>query len=294
MEPLPYDVIEAMVQCFGKSFHYKDPVAAFMTSNGVKPTLVNKYRHEAKFVWSRHVLSKLSETENGCLVQRRILTTLCQLRDLPDSGVENRNSGLDALRALKKLAFEQNLVAKEEKEKQENKARLSEERNRLVRERAAKLDNLRKAFNEALMNTNRQEAGYSLEKLLADLFGLFEIDYKKSYRTETQQIDGHFSFQSFDYLVEAKWRKDQPTESEIGAFRHKVKTKLESTRGLFVSIPGYRQEVIEEFNGHGANILLMDGEHLIHILEGRLDLRDALKIMIESAAQKGLVHTRFV
>lgn len=89
-------------------------------------------------------------------------------------------------------------------------------------------------------------------------------------------------------MVEAKWRQDQPTEQEIGAFKHKVDGKLESTRGLFVSIPGFRPEAVAQFNARGANLILMDGRDLVHILEGRIDLRDALKKKIEKAAQQGL------
>jgi hypothetical protein len=121
---------------------------------------------------------------------------------------------------------------------------------------------------------------------------LFEIEYRKSFRTETQQIDGHFNFQGFDYLVEAKWRRDQPTEQELGAFKHKVDGKLESTRGLFVSIPGFRAEVVAQFNGRGPNLILMDGCDLIHILEGRIDLRDAIRKKVERAAQEGIAFTR--
>lgn len=28
--PLPSDIVEAMVQCFGRAFHYKDAVASFL------------------------------------------------------------------------------------------------------------------------------------------------------------------------------------------------------------------------------------------------------------------------
>ena len=55
-----------------------------------------------------------------------------------------------------------------------------------------------------------------------------------------------YYFQSFDYLVEAKWRKDQPTEGEIGSFKHKVEGKFKGTRGLFMSVAGFRREVSGE------------------------------------------------
>jgi len=63
----------------------------------------------------------------------------------------------------------------------------------------------------------------------------------------------------------------------------------ESTRGIFISISGYRPEVIASFGGKGANIIFFDGEDLTHILEGRIDIKDALDSKIEKCAQYGTV-----
>ena len=278
-----------MVQCFGRSFHYKDAVASFMLSAGVERHLVEKYRDEAKFVWARRVLAELGESEDGCLTQRRVLTELCKLRNLPDQDVPDRNAGLDALRNLKRLALEHDLMIEEKKHQVDGRRDLKKGKQKLVQERSQKLENLRKQFSEAVLDKNRQNAGYSLEDLLKDLFALFEIEYRKSYRTQTQQIDGHFNFEGFDYLVEAKWRKDQPGEQEIGGFKQKVDNKLESTRGLFITVQGIRPEVIGQFQGRGSNIIFMDGADIAYILEGRMDLRDALKLKIEKAAQEGKI-----
>jgi len=297
MAKLPYEIIEAMVQCFGRSFYYKDPVSSFMLSAGVNRSLVDKYRNEAKFVWARKVITELGESEEGQLIQRRLLTELCKLRDLPDSGVLDRDAGIDALRHLKKIAIQHDLIVKEDKQQEIHKDQLANAKAKLIQERSQKLNSLYRKFSEAITMSDRQQAGYSLEDLLKELFALFEIEYKKSYRTETQQIDGHFNFEAFDYLVEAKWRKDQPTEQEIGGFKQKVDMKLESTRGLFVAIQGVRSEVVRQFEGRSSNIIFMDGADLTCILEGRIDLRDALKFKIEKAAQEGIVfiplHNKF-
>lgn len=291
MTPLPYEILQAMIQCFGKAFHYKDNLMAFFLSCGVSRELNDKYREQAKFVWGRHVLSELGQTETGCLVQRRILTELCKLRDLPDRDVPDRDAGLEALRVLKRLALDQKLYVEESRKKEKQQSHQNEERQKIIQGRKRTLDRLRESFNNAFMSDNRQQAGYTLEDLLKDLFAVFEIEYRKSYRTDTQQIDGHFRFEGFDYLVEAKWRKDMPPESEIGGFRQKVDTKIESTRGLFVSVQGYRPEVAAQFNGRGANIILIDGSHIVQILDGRHDLRDMLRAIISKAAQEGLAYT---
>ncbi len=291
MEPLPFEILDAMIQCFGRAFHYKDPMASFLIGTGVSRPVVDKYKHEPKFVWARHLLTELGESDEGRITQRKVLTALCRLRNLPDPAVEDRNVGLEALRTLKKLAVEHDLVVREDIEKRQSTISHGEEQVRLVQERATKLQKLRDIFNANVVRNDRQAAGYSLEDLLVELFSLFEIQYKRPYKTPTQQIDGYFSLDGFDYLVEARWRKEQPTEGKIGEFQRKVNTKLESTRGLFVSIVGFREEVATQFNGQGANIILMDGVHLTHILEGRIDLREALRFMIETAVQKGVVYT---
>lgn len=289
MSQLPYEILEAMIQCFGRAFHFKDRMAAFLANCEVPKHLIDKYRQEHKFVWARKLLTELGESEQNQIFQRKILTALCRLRNLPDSKVEDQAAGLQALRELKELALSHDLIAREEIEKNFSRKNLAEEQSNLVRLRAAKLEGLYKSFSTAVISPDRQSAGYTLEDLLKDLFCLFEIEYRKSYRIPTQQIDGHFNFQGFDYLVEAKWRQDQPTEQELGGFKHKVDGKLESTRGLFVSIPGFRAEVISQFNGSGGNLILMDGSDMSFILEGRIHLHDALKKKIETAAQRGVV-----
>ena len=87
---------------------------------------------------------------------------------------------------------------------------------------------------------------------------------------------------------------DQPNEGEIGSFQRKVNTKLESTRGVFFSISGFREEVVKQYDGEGANIIFFTGEDLALILEGRIELTEVLIKKIEKAAQYGysLTHVR--
>ena len=65
-------------------------------------------------------------------------------------------------------------------------------------------------------------------------------------------------------------------------------------RGLFISVAGFRSKVAAQFDGRGVNIILIDGSDLIHVLEGRIDLRDALKTVIEKAAEESLVYTPLI
>ena len=158
--------------------------------------------------------------------------------------------------------------------------------------RAQKMDELRNRYNAmALGRETPQERGYGLEELLAELFEVNEIPYRRPYRTATEQIDGHFEFKGFDYLVEARWRSELPSEADLAAFKTKVNKKITSTRGIFVSINGFRPDVVLEFTrGVSSNIILFDGSDLSLILEGHISLVDALDIKIQKAAQEGIIY----
>jgi hypothetical protein len=289
--PLPFEIRNQIIQCIGLCFHYKDNVESFFVSCGIDRRLASKYRDQAKFVWARNLLNDLDDKDNGFDLQRRILTELCKFRNIPDKDAPNPDAGLGALRKLKELAVENKFEVEEVKKDSTQRKVIAQEKQKLIEERAKTLIELKTIFYNSLSDQNRQGAGYSLEDILERLFPLFDIDYRKSYKTGTQQIDGHFKFEGFDYLVEAKWRADQPNENEIGGFERKVNTKLESTRGVFISINGTRDEVIAQFNGKGSNILFLSGEDLVHILEGRIDLREALRKKVDKAAQEGQVYT---
>ena len=92
------------------------------------------------------------------------------------------------------------------------------------------------------------------------------VNDERAITFNNEQIDGHFRYKGFDYLVEAKWRAKPTAEADLAVLKRKSEKKLESTRGLFVSIAGFRTEVIYEFTrGGSSNIILMDkkGHRLI-------------------------------
>lgn len=292
MSTLPYEVREAIVQVFGKAFWLKDPLRGFVVDAGVPAELFDRFAEESKFKIARHLLSELdSMGEDGWVIQRRLVTNFCRLRNLPDESVTDRDAGLAALRNLKELATAHELAVGEDRSAADQRAAAAKVKQAALLARQEKVQQLRTEFYAmAASREDPQQRGYGLEDLLADLFDLNEITYRRPYRTATEQIDGHFAFEGFDYLVEARWRAERPTQSDLGGFKLKVDRKITSTRGVFVSINGFRPEVVMEFTkGASANIVLVDGEDLTLILEGHVSLSDALELKIRKAAQEGIV-----
>jgi hypothetical protein len=144
---IPYEISQAMIQCFGKCFHYKDGVAAFMRQAGVNSTLIDKYRDEPKFVWARHVIGDLGQTDQGNEVLRRMLTELCKLRKIPDEKVPDRDAALQALRELKDLAVSHDLYVEEKKAEGSQRQELAKQREKIVAERSSKMRELQKTFS---------------------------------------------------------------------------------------------------------------------------------------------------
>lgn len=110
--------------------------------------------------------------------------------------------------------------------------------NRAVQERLAALQQ----ECMEMMAMPYQERGYALERLLTRLFELFDLDPKASFKVVGEQIDGAFSFDGTDYLLEARWRKEPSSGDALDHFSKKVERKLENTLGLFLAINGFETD----------------------------------------------------
>lgn len=136
----------------------------------------------------------------------------------------------------------------------------------------------------------RKKRGFELERVMYDLFELFDLDPKASFRTVGEQIDGAFSLSGTDFLFEAKWRQKQSDAGELDAFAAKVRRKLENTLGVFLSINGFSADGIAAHSSGGAVIVLMDGADLMAVLEERIDFTTLLLRKKRHAAQTGEIY----
>ncbi|HMG69271.1 MAG TPA: hypothetical protein VK588_16350 [Chitinophagaceae bacterium] len=178
-------------------------------------------------------------------------------------------------------------LKKAEKARASNQVKIKESINFQQR-----LDELKQAFFEIAINTNPQARGLQLEKFLNDLFNFFDLDPKSSFKIAGEQIDGSFTFDNTDYLLEAKWQKKVINAQDLYGFGGKIQGKLKNTLGLYVSLEGYSPECTKTENPAVKAIILMDGADLMQILEGRIKLNDMLYIKRRHAAQTGEIYYR--
>lgn len=150
-----------------------------------------------------------------------------------------------------------------------------------------KLGELKKQFFEIAVNTNPQQRGFQLEKLLNELFHLFDLSPKSSFKIIGEQIDGAFTFDSTDFLLEAKWQKALVTASDLYSFGGKIANKLKNTLGLYISIDGFSQDGIDTNNPLTKQMILIDGSDLMLVLDSRIRLTDMILIKRQHASQTG-------
>ena len=125
------------------------------------------------------------------------------------------------------------------------------------------------------------------------LFRLDELRDDTSYKTETDQVDGTVTIELFLCLVEARWRGKQAVDGDLGDLKRRVMTRLHATRGIFVSMAGFRPEAVDEWRMAKENkLVFVDGQDLALILEGRIAMVDALVAEIHAAGKDGEPYLR--
>jgi hypothetical protein len=190
-DPLPVDVVEAAVQAAGAAFHFKKPLQLLMRRAGVPDTMWHRYEQLSKYQIARNIFGDLeAKGPAGNAIQQRIVQQLISLRSFPrevDAATAAR-----AVQSLRELSRSELLESEIEKRDRERRLGSNTQRQINALYRATQLVKLKASFQTLVVSQDRQRRGFELELPFKDLFRLFDLEYKQSYRTETEQVDGAF------------------------------------------------------------------------------------------------------
>ena len=214
--------------------------------------------------------SHLEQLEGGEQKSRKARETVEQLRQLVEPHQQRQQEVED---------FERRRKERVEKLKT----------NSAVRE---KLVELNTHFMAIAAGKNPQARGFALERLMYDLFELFDLDPKASFRNTGEQIDGAFSLEGTDYLFEARWQREVVSAGDLDGFSKKVERKLENTLGVFLSMNGFSGDGVLAHSSTRPSIILMDGADLMAVLEERIDFVTLLMRKKRHAAQTGNIYLK--
>lgn len=133
-----------------------------------------------------------------------------------------------------------------------------------------------------------QARGFAFEKYLNNLFEVYGLEPRGSFKIIGEQIDGSFLLHNEVYLLEAKWTNKKIDKGDLVIFNEKVSSKSGFTRGLFISFSGFSDEALATFsNGRTVNIVLMTVQELVVSLSRNLEFTKVLSAKVRALAEEG-------
>ncbi len=293
MKKISATAINALKNALTTAYWYKSDLRSFLDHTISNKQILSYLNWED---YKRNICSRLVDllVENEEKTQNDLLKLIYELNNMNDfshlrqldDGEEKEKKAKEAITALRKLSKGHLEQIKEQEKIEERRQKVFKEQldKSAVRE---KLEEIKNNFYSLVSSSNNQQRGFQLEKLLKDLFELFDLDPKASFRVVGEQIDGMFTFENNDFLLEAKWQQEPVGISALDAFSGKLNRRLENTLGLFISINGFSVDAIQAHSTGRRLMILMDGSDLMAVLEGRIDLIQLLARKRRYAAQTG-------
>jgi hypothetical protein len=135
---------------------------------------------------------------------------------------------------------------------------------------------LKAQFMELHGMSDAHARGRALETFLNELFRLFDLDPRAAYSLEHEQIDGAFSFDTDDYILEAKWWQKAMERKYADVFAAEVRRKGKNALGLYVAINRFSSGAIAAYSD-STPFITMEGMDLMAVLDERVRLEDLLR-----------------
>jgi hypothetical protein len=285
-----------MVRLAGACFWFWTSFHSFLESSGVPRSLHQRYPKDTfnKYDVMRNILGVL-EDQGDIETINMLISNFYRLNNAVD------RDNLDTEKAKRLLHEFRDSVGNDPIDaeiRQQQQAQARDDYQHSLDDKKAKHDDL-SALNSrflalaAATNITPQQRGFKLETLFFDLLHIAEIEHTKPYRTPNgEQIDGHFKFEKFDYLVEVKWIAGPTKQMDLSIFDGKIRGKAQSTRGLFLAADGFDDTAVIKFTGDAPRIVLMTGEDLAIVLNGTLLMFDVMKAKVDAIVRYGNINRR--
>jgi hypothetical protein len=301
VKPMPYAVQAAMVDCASKLFWYWDAYRHLMRASGVSASVATRLtdRQLSKPNAMRELLCRLEAAgPRGRTVEINLINAMASLDVTEQDGVDpvTAHTAQDVLRTaarkagLLELAESQQAAATELAAAKARRA-AAEQR---TKDRAVADQRRRKLhveYCELLTDgSNLQARGYRLEEMLGEVAELDGLGYTRPFRKgSVTQTDGMITFDSFQYLLEVRWQDKPADATALTNLAGKAHRNLTATRALFLSVMGFRKEVVDEIETGTKNLLLMSGQEFSIVLGGELTLAEAMRLKVDEGAKRGRI-----
>jgi len=138
----------------------------------------------------------------------------------------------------------------------------------------------------SISNLDPVPRGYAFEKFLVELFYVYGLAPRGSFRLTGEQIDGSFEHDGQTYLLEAKWQNAPVARDELATLNEIVTSKARWSRGLLISNSGFSVDGLQAFErGRPVALIAMDGADLYETLNRPIPLPEILRAKARRAAE---------
>lgn len=288
--------LNALKETLTHVYWYKSDLRSFLTHCLADSTILSRLDWTD---FKRNIVAQLVDflARNEEVYQRQLLRLMAEIARVNDLShlarledgeekVARAKASVQALqgqiRGLSELVDEERNIDRRRQEAHERRIKTD-----AVREA---LEELTREYLELVSSKDPQGRGYRLERILYRLFELFDLDPKASFKVVGEQIDGAFTFEGTDYLLEAKWQMEPVRAADLDSLAGKLSRKLDNTLGLYLAINGYSEDGVRAHSAGRRLMLLMDGSDIMAVLEGRIDLVRLLLRKRRAAAQTGNIY----
>jgi hypothetical protein len=221
------------------------------------------------------------------LASMTTFTNIEQIKDPEDRALRLREAAtaVERLRALTARCAGQ-VAAGEKAEARREPTRAQAEAARRFED---EVTGLRQVFLRLQAQADVRARGHAFEALLRDLFRLFDMEPRLAYTLDREQVDGSLSFDTDDYIVEARWRRELVDRGDADIFATKFRRKGKNALGLLVSVNGFTAAALDQYK-EATPFVALDGRDLYTVPEGRVRLDDLLRAKRRHANETGACY----
>jgi len=289
-------LIEALTHIYWRKKHFKRFLLNAISNQSIK-TRISAINWDHPDNTKREIATQLVEdltADQGRYFDEllSLIENVLEFRSFPhlenereaDDKIAKAVISVKALREISKGYFDE-IQKKKEIDKLREKARLN--RKQKVQQ-LNQLTALNDRFNALVCSDDSQKKGYELEKLMYDLFKVFNLDPSPSFKRDFDQIDGAFSLNSTEYLFEAKWTAHPIRTNDLTIFNSKIEeSTLENTLGVFLSINGFTNEARSRYANRRTSVILIEGIDLMPVLKGDIGFDELIEDKKKQASRLG-------
>ena len=222
---------EALINIYWKKQDLKNFVKASIKNDSIIGTINWEFNRKfesvnelidrmvaRKDIYNDDLISLIYEVSN--------MTNFSHLKIWDDSEVKisKAKESVKCLREVSQGYFQ----VEDEKRELEKRRKKNQDYLKSLENNKEQIESLKQEFFQLTMESNPQSRGRQLENFLNKLFILFDLNPKKSFSLSDEQIDGSFTFENNDYLLEAKWQKKPVETGDLKKFAGTLADKLKN------------------------------------------------------------------